>query len=151
MKSKQSKKKKVLDGMYEEEDCKKKLFSSIKSYELKDFMKIFEKCKNVKDIKNELGQNILMFAAENKKDEILSFLLEKNIFDINQQDNNGNTALILSAIITKEQQKYRGSMKHDINQRTLLCIELLLKNKANEEIKNKNNETFNDIDIETFI
>ena len=64
--------------MFEEDYCKKKLFLSIKHDELENFMQIFEKCKNVKDIKNEVGQNILMFAAENKKDEILSFLLEKN-------------------------------------------------------------------------
>ena len=92
------------------------------------------------NLKNSKGRNLVMVASKKLNIEMLQFLLSKRLMDINEKDNEGNTALMYS-----------------INYKPLLdrkkryeFIKLLLDSGADDTIANNKGQTFMSIGNQKF-
>lgn len=147
-KSKRSKRR-YLDGMigkeFIEKNCDMELLKkAILTDDVETFAYIIAKCKNL-IYEKIYGKNALMYAANYSRTKIFKFLIDKGVFDINEQDKTGRTALMYSVIDTKDgRYPYMGSMFLSVRDDMYSMIKLLLEKGAKEEIKDKNGETYLD-------
>jgi ankyrin repeat protein len=95
---------------------------------------------NGANIRNSKGQNLLMVASKKINNETLQFLLNKRLMDINEQDNEGNTALM-----------YAINYKPLLNRKKRYeFIKLLLDSGADDTIVNNKGQTFMSIGKQKF-
>jgi len=147
--SKKRSKRKYLDGAVDEEFIKyvdnnkcdiDLLRKSIITNDVEKFEYVISKCP---EIIYEKKENALIFAVEFRRINIVKFLLDKGIIDIDSQDNYGHTAL-MHAIIKNVNDKPRGSLFIQMRDGMYTIIRLLLEKGANEKIKDNYNKTYED-------
>jgi ankyrin repeat protein len=141
---------KYLDGMIgkefiENNKCDTELLEkAVLTDDVETFAYVIGKCKNL-IYKKIYGKNALMYAAKNQRIKIFKFLLDKGVFDINEQDTTGRTALMYAVVDTEDiRYPYITSMFLPARDDMYLMVRLLLEKGAKEEIKDKNGETYLD-------
>jgi hypothetical protein len=133
---------KYLDGMIgkefiENNKCDTELLKkAILTDHVKTFAYVIGKCKNL-IYKKIYGKNALMYAAKNQRIKIFKFLLDKGVFDINEQDTTGRTALMYTVVDTEDiRYPYITSMFLSARDDMYLMVRLLLEKKHINYLKN---------------